>query len=235
MSRPLIVKTGETLPQVRQSRGDFDDWIAAGMGLERTEVGVVAVYQGEALPDARIPSCVVVTGSASMVTDREDWSERTADWLLEVVEAGTPLLGICYGHQLLADALGGVVADNPNGRQIGTVSLALEPEAAGDPLFSCLAAGEKLHATHVQSVLELPQGARRLASTALDPNHAFAVGEQVYGLQAHPEFDADVMRRYLEGRRDLLAAERLDADALLAEVCDAPGGARLLRRFASLR
>ncbi|MGH0028160.1 MAG: glutamine amidotransferase [Myxococcota bacterium] len=235
MSRPLIVKTGETLPEIQPVRGDFEDWIAAGMGLERSEVGVVRVHRGEALPDPALADCIVVTGSSSMVTDREDWSERTAAWLRRVVEADTPLLGICYGHQLLAHALGGQVADNPNGREVGTVEIELEEAARTDPLLSAVAPGERLHATHVQSVLRLPDGARNLARTRLDPCHAFAVGERVFGVQSHPEFDADVMRRYLTVRRQRIASEVLDVDALLAAVEETPAGPRLLRRFAALR
>lgn len=235
MSRPLIVKAGQTLPEIRALRGDFEDWIAAGMRLSRSEVGVVDVCAGESLPDPATPSCIVVTGSSSMVTDREPWSEQTAQWLRRAVEADAPILGICYGHQLLAHALGGVVGDNPQGREVGTVEVALRPEAADDPLLSVLGRRDMLHATHVQSVLALPDGARHLASTSRDPFHAFAVGDRVFGVQSHPEFDADVMRRYLEGRRARIAEEGLDVDALLAAVEEAPAGPRLLRRFASLR
>jgi len=235
MSRPLIVKTGETLPEIRELRGDFEDWIIAGMGLERTEVGVAEVYRGDPLPDPRLPSCVVVTGSSSMVTDREPWSERTAAWLREAASADTPLLGICYGHQLLAHALGGAVADNPSGREVGTVELELQSGAERDPLLSTLSQGERVHVTHVQSVVALPPGARLLASTRLDPLHAFAIGDRIFGVQFHPEFDADVMRRYLKGRRERIESEGIDVDALLEVVADAPGGSRLLRRFGSLR
>ena len=85
--------------------------------------------RGEALPDPRSVRAVVVTGSAAMVTSREPWSERTAAWLCETVEVKTPVLGICYGHQLLAHALGGRVEDNPQGRHIGTVDVTLTDAA----------------------------------------------------------------------------------------------------------
>ena len=62
----------------------------------------------------------------------------------------------------------------------------------------------------------LPPGARLLASSRGDPHQAFAVGDHAWGVQFHPEFDADVVRAYLEARRDAVRAEGLDPDALLA-------------------
>jgi GMP synthase (glutamine-hydrolysing) len=233
VSRVLILKMGETLAEVRARRGDYEDWIAAGMGLTRGEVDVVDARRGE-LPDPAAPKGIVVTGSSAMVTDRAPWSERAAGWLREVVAAGTPLLGICYGHQLLAHALGGVIGDNPRGREIGTVALALRDEAARDPLLQVLSEGDRVQATHVQAVLALPARARHLAATAGDPHQAFAVADRAWGVQFHPEFDADVIRGYLTGRRERIAAEGLDAEALLDAVRETPAGPRLLRRFAAL-
>jgi GMP synthase (glutamine-hydrolysing) len=232
--RPLIVKTGGTLPAVRERRGDYEDWIAAGMGLASDAVDVVVVHEGEHLPDPVAPSGVVVTGSSAFVSDRAAWSERTGRWLLEVIRAGTPVLGICYGHQLLAQALGGRVGRNPRGREIGSARLRLHPAAREDPLLGVLEDPVAVHETHVEAVLELPPGIASLAETDGDPHQAFAVGERAWGVQFHPEFDADVMRAYLEARCEPIRAEGLDADALLAGVTETPAGPRLLRRFAEL-
>ena len=234
MIRPLVVKAGTTLAPLRARRGDFEDWIAAGMGLARDAVDVVAPFEGEALPDPAVPPAVVVTGSAAMLTDREAWSERTAGWLVEVVQRGTLVLGICYGHQLLAHALGGRVGRNPRGREIGTVPLRLLPGAERDALLGALDGQSVAHVTHVESVLELPPGARRLAENDCDPNQAFAMGERAWGVQFHPEFDADVIRGYLEERADELRSEGLDPEALARDVTEAPAGPLLLRRFADL-
>ena len=126
MVRPvLIIKTGKTLPSVAARRLDYETWITSGMGLAETQVTVRAVFDDEPLPDPGATSAVVVTGSSSMVTDREPWSERTAAWLRDAVSARTPVLAICYGHQLLAHAFGGKVEYNPRGRQIGTIDVAL--------------------------------------------------------------------------------------------------------------
>ena len=234
MTRVLVVKTGSTLPGIRARRGDFESWIARGMGLAPDEVSVLDVTEGAKLPDPVEPTGIVVTGSSAMVSAREPWSERTGAWLADAVRAGTPVLGICYGHQLLAHGLGGRVGRNPRGREIGTVQLRLSPEARRDALLGGLPEAAHAHATHVESVLELPPGATRLAATDADPNQAFAAGPRAWGVQFHPEFDADVMRGYLESRRGVLRDEGLDADRLLALVRETPEAASLLRRFAAL-
>jgi len=234
MTRVLVVKTGSTLPAIRARRGDFETWIAQGMGLAPDAIDVVDVSTGAALPRPDAPAGIVVTGSSAMVSAREPWSERTGAWLADAVGAGTPVLGICYGHQLLAHALGGRVAKNPRGREIGTIQLRLAPDAKQDALLGALPARTRAHTTHLESVLELPPGARWLAESDADPNQAFALGARAWGVQFHPEFDADVIRGYIEGRRDALLAEGLDPERLLADVAETPESASLLRRFAAL-
>jgi GMP synthase (glutamine-hydrolysing) len=234
VSAVVVVKTGSTLPGIRARRGDFESWIARGMGLAADALAVVDVTEGAPLPDPGAPAGIVVTGSSAMVSAREPWSERTGAWLVDAVRAGTPVLGICYGHQLLAHALGGRVGRNPRGREIGTVELRLVPEARRDALLGGLPEATHAHTTHVESVLELPPGATRLAASGADPHQAFAIGPRAWGVQFHPEFDADVMRGYLEGRRDVLRDEGVDADRLLALVRETPEAGSLLRRFAAL-
>jgi GMP synthase (glutamine-hydrolysing) len=232
--RPLVVKTGTTIAALRERRGDFEHWIAAGMGLAHDAVDVVSPFEGEVLPDAAAPPAVIVTGSPAMVSDREDWSERSAEWLADVVQRGTPVLGICYGHQLLAHGLGGRVGTNPRGREIGTVRVRLLPDAANDPLVGALDDKIAVQQTHSESVLELPPGARRLAENDCDPHQAYAIGERVWGVQFHPEFDVDVIRAYIDARAEALREEGLDPEAIAVAVTETPAGALLLRRFADL-
>lgn len=231
--RPLlIVKTGDAMEQVCARRGDYDGWIRSGLATETLPVQVASVHRDESLPDPESVAGVVVTGSPAMVSHREAWSEDTARWLVRAFEAGTPILGICYGHQLLAHALGGRVGPNALGRQMGTVSLQLD--ADGDPLLGELPGEAVVQVTHVEVVLEFPKGAIRLARNAMDPHAAFRVGAGAWGVQFHPEFDADIMRGYIEGRREMIASEGGDPDALLAGVRDSPHGPAVLASFGEL-
>jgi GMP synthase (glutamine-hydrolysing) len=168
------------------------------------------------------------------VTDGAAWSEATAGWLAGVVARGVPVLGICYGHQLLAHALGGEVGDNPRGLEFGTIEIRLAAGAARDPLLGALPHPARVQVCHRQSVLRLPPGARRLASSAMDDNQAFVFGEGAWGLQFHPEFDAAIVRAYIHAFRQDLLAQGRDPAALQATCAETPRAAGLLQRFARL-
>ena len=237
----LILETGQPVASMRRHRG-FPHWIRVAAGLDAADVAVLDVERGDgqaetagglpALPDfAKAFAGVIVTGSGAMVTDRLPWSEHTAAWLGEAARAGMPLLGICYGHQLIAHALGGEVGDNPAGREMGTVEVEIAAGAEGDPLFAGLPERFPAQATHLQSVLRMPDGATLLARSAGDACHAFRWGDAAWGVQFHPEFSTTHMRGYVHARREALAREGRDPARMAAGIAAAPHARRVLRRF----
>ena len=229
----LILETGQPVASMRRHRG-FPHWIRVAAGLGAAEVAVFDAENhddGEALPGREGVAGVIVTGSGAMVTDRHPWSERTAQWLGAAARDGLPILGICYGHQLLAHALGGEVGDNPGGREMGTVELETLPAAEGDALFTGLPSRFPAQATHLQSVLRMPEGAVALARSHGDPCHAFRWGDAAWGVQFHPEFSTTHMRGYVHARREALAREGRDPARMAAAVSAAPHARRVLRRF----
>lgn len=227
---------GTTVEALIPRRGDFADWLAAGLrgGGTGLAIEVHGIWKGAPLPEAERLAGVVLSGSGSMVTEREPWSEATLEWLARAVPTGLPVLGVCYGHQALAAAFGGRVDWNPRGREIGTIEVERHAAALEHPLFADLPPRFLAQATHSQSALDLPSGALRMASSALDPNQAFALSERVAGVQFHPEFDADILRGYLTHRREQLLAEGLDPGAIEGALRETPSAASLLPRFARL-
>jgi GMP synthase (glutamine-hydrolysing) len=147
------------------------------------------------------------------------------------LEASVPFFGICYGHQLLARAVGGQVGFHPGGKEIGTVAIHLLPDCSDDALFRSLPQGFFAHAAHSQTVLHLPPNAIRLAANTFEANHAFRLGDWAWGVQFHPEYNADIMGSYIREQADELASAGLNVRELLLAVAETPVAARTIRNF----
>lgn len=229
----LILQTGHPTESMRR-HGSFAHWIRVAAGLRDDDVVVIDVEHDEPLPTREGFAGVFVSGSAAMVTELLPWSEATAAWLRDAAHAGLPLLGICYGHQLLAHALGGQVGYNPVGREMGTVVIDLQPDAQDDALFAGLPAQFAVQATHLQTVLTLPEGGRLLATSKQNAACAFRWGKCAWGVQFHPEFSTTLMCGYIRAKRDALSDEGSDAAAMDRAVRATPRARQLLRRFVKI-
>ena len=120
---------------------------------------------------------------------------------------------------------------NPKGREIGTVRVQLTLAGRRDPLFAWAAADElEVHATHLDAVDPLPEGATLLASNENCAAQAYRLSETVAGVQFHPELWAEAMRDLILSRRDQLAAEGRDTGALAKGVREVEAG-RILKSF----
>jgi GMP synthase (glutamine-hydrolysing) len=230
----VILKTGRKIPSLAAIAGDYEDWIAAGMGWPPGAVRVIEPGGGEELPSPDEVAGIAITGSGAMVTERADWMQHAAHWLANAAHAQVPVLGICFGHQLLAHALGGEVDYNPRGVEVGTIEVTLAAAAADDPLFSVLPRRLKAQLSHRQSVVRLPAGATLLGSSEMEPHQGFAFGRRAWGVQFHPEFDERIIPYFVEYYREILGAQSRSVDALQAAVQPAPESQLLLRRFAQI-
>ena len=225
----LLIQTGEAPDALIPRFGGFADWFRVAMRIDAAQMRVVRVDAGEPLPEPRDVPGAIITGSAAMVTERADWSERTAEWIRDAMDAETPLFGVCYGHQLMAHALGGTVGWLPAGREIGTETITQLTEA---PYVHALPPSFPAQTTHRQSVLEPPSGATVLARSPRDPHQLLRYAPNALSSQFHPEFTPEVMRAYIEVRVETLREEGLDPDTLLADVRDTEAARLLLERFA---
>ena len=198
MKSLVIIKVGDAFSNISEKFGDFEQWIVNGLGDHHLPIVITDPRLGDAFPNIDCVAGIIITGSHSMVSDREPWSENLAIWLRAAVIENTPTLGICYGHQLLAHAFGGDVGYHPDGIELGTVSINLTPLAKSDPLFSHLPDQFLAHVVHSQCVRSLPKRAVILASNAFEPHHAFRIGDFAWGVQFHPEFGTDAMAGYIE-------------------------------------
>jgi GMP synthase (glutamine-hydrolysing) len=227
-----LIKTGCTIEQIKPKHGDFEDWFADGLGV--AGLLQIDVFNHQPLPGPENLAGIVITGSPAMVSSRLDWSERTAAWLYEAVQTGIPVLGVCYGHQLLANALGGRAGPNPAGRQIGTVITQIIDNNVKDNLLGYLPTSFAAQASHSEVVLELPPGAQRLATSPLDDNFSIRYADNVWGVQFHPEFSAPVMSDYIRYREPALREEGLNPGQLLDLVTETKEANSVLKKFAEL-
>jgi len=227
-----LIKTGSTIDKIIPKHGDFEDWFAEGLGIKN--LLKINVFENQPLPSFERLSGIVVTGSPFMVSSRLEWSECTAKWLKKAVMMNLPVLGVCYGHQLLAHALGGRVGPNPLGRQIGTVKLQTVDFKEKDVLFGGMPSTYSVQTSHSEVLLDLPPGAKRLASTPLDENCVIRFTGSSWGVQFHPEFSAPVTSDYIRYRAPDLREEGLDPEQLMAGVTDTVEAKSVLNKFTEL-
>ncbi|MGC1511102.1 glutamine amidotransferase [Ketobacter sp. MCCC 1A13808] len=227
-----IIKTGSTHAKLIRLYGDFDQWFQRN--IQSAEFTTYDIEQGVSLPACTDFDGYIITGSPRMVTEKLDWSVELEDWIRLAVKQEVKLLAVCYGHQLLAEALGGQAGWHPRGREIGTVNVQLTTAGLNDALLGFLPARFSAQATHAQSALKLPADAVLLAANEFEPNHAFRLGNSAWGVQFHPEFSADIMRGYLFETADKLLDDRQPVAELINRVHDADAASNVIDRFVAL-
>ncbi len=228
----LVIKAGTTFPRIRVNCGDVEKWYLDALGAFAPQARVCAAYDGDSLPPHEQIAAVIISGAHCMVTERQPWSEQIARWLPEVIAADVPVLGVCYGHQLLTHALGGEVGYHPRGTEEGTFPMQFAPEAAADPLFKHFPLVIKVHASHSQTALRLPPGAKVLGSNEFEPHHVVQFAPRAWGVQFHPEFTETIMRLYIEEDAPALKEEGINVDNALSTVTATPESNRLIEQFA---
>jgi GMP synthase (glutamine-hydrolysing) len=230
----FVIKAGDTFADLIEAKGNFEDWIISGLGLETDLVQVVNAERGEGLPGPDAVQGAVISGAHSMVTQDLSWSLNLERWTRQIIEAGIPILGICYGHQIMARAMGGEVDFHPRGTEIGTTQIHCLEGCKEDLLFSSLPTCFKVHVFHSQSVSVLPPGAEVLAENGFEPHQAFRMGAAAWGVQFHPEATAEVTRGYIRNLSEDLVSQGLDIQELEATLEETPFAAALLEKFGNI-
>ncbi|RQG94550.1 type 1 glutamine amidotransferase [Natrarchaeobius chitinivorans] len=153
----------------------------------------------------------VVTGSRTSVYWDEPWIDATRSWVSEAIDRDIPFFGVCWGHQLLADVLGGTVED------MGVYEVGysrIERTAADSRLLEGISRDFTAFTSHTDEVSTLPPGATPLAENEYS-NHGFRK-DRVFGVQFHPEYDPKTARELVH--RKGLTEDRLES--VLDEITD---------------
>lgn len=169
------------------------------------------------VPDSFDFDAAVVTGSRASVYWDEPWISPLEEWVATATERGMPVLGICFGHQVLADALGGTVEDMGE-YEIGYREVRGDGLLFGDDSMT-------VFTTHSDTVTELPPGAHQIAENDYGV-HGFRV-ENAFGVQFHPEYDMETARAITRGKN--LPDERIQrvldgiSEENYTKACEAKG------------
>ena len=242
----LYVVGAPSSPLVRERFGNFADWfqrlLAQHEDVEaRVFDGTPAGTPG-VMPDLAGVGGVVISGSPASLVTPEPWMAPGLALVRTALAEHIPLLGVCFGHQLIGAALEGRVIRNPLGWELGSHEIALSDAGRDDPLFAGLPARFRVNLSHQDIVAEgslahVPS-LRILAGNAKAAIQAMAVGPRIRGVQFHPEFSGPVTQAYIETRREMLTLDAMQRQAaedlperLLAEVRDCPEGEQVLHNF----
>lgn len=205
-----LVQCGHVHPDLVPTLGDYPELFADLLAPHGIVLTTFDVDHGQFPTDLTEFDGWVISGSANSAYEDLPWIHQTEDLLRELVVEQAPMVAVCFGHQLLAQALGGRVAKSPDGWGAGVhryefvddLPIWMQP-APTMPV--------RIIASHQDQVVELPEGARILARTDHCPIAAYELGPSVFAIQPHPEFTAAISQGLVERRRDRIGADASDA------------------------
>lgn len=192
-----IYEADRPTPEDQAQHGSYADmferWLAPA--LPQARFSRVFVAGGEAPPDPGAVDAVLITGSRAGVHDSDPWIADLKAHVVALRAAGVPMGGICFGHQLLAEAFGGCVNRAQAGWTIGRHLHAVQP--AGQALFGATTLAAL--SFHQDQVTEAPRGATGILSSPASPNGGFRYDFPALSVQVHPELDPAYVRGLLTG------------------------------------
>lgn len=173
-------------------------------------------YEAYSVKDAVFPAPnaadgFVITGSPASVHDPLPWIARLSELIRHFNQSQVPLLGLCFGHQLIAKALGGEVSRNPGGWRFGVAETIFDDLR---PWMKPEVRRLRLHACHSEQVTRLPAQAQRLGGDTACPIGSFAVGQHIFTTEYHPEFTSGFMRALADAYEGEVPNAILDAGRL---------------------
>ena len=149
----------------------------------------------------------LLTGSKFSAYDDEAWIKQLIKFIVELHQQQKKLIGICFGHQLIAHALGGLTQKSEKGWGVGLIISDVKQTADKYDWLTPEKEGFSLLVSHQDQVVKLPPGAELIASNAFCLNAGFQIGESVLTFQGHPEFSVEYLKYIMNNRREIIGEE----------------------------
>jgi len=198
MKNILIIDCGPSLSDVSKHYGVAPEWIVKSLKNFSCNFNWVKPYEGDKIQSNNADAWII-TGSPRSVYDDADWMLYIEAQIKKINSYQIPVLGICFGHQLIARCFGGKVELNPNGWELGAYPIQITAEGRKSPLFSGIEDNSIVYESHQDYVSVLPQNAIELARNNKG-NQAFMIQDRFFGVQFHPEFSWEVIQMYVSVR-----------------------------------
>jgi GMP synthase-like glutamine amidotransferase len=182
-------------PEFEHISGDYPDMFRRLFaGHPEVEVVVYDVIGGQLPADPGECDAWITTGSRYSVNDDEPWIRDLEQFVREVAKEEVPFVGICFGHQLIAKALGGSVVKSDRGWGVGAKEVNVKGDVGLGSSYTVLT-------SYQDQIEDVPPGAEILGWNEHCPVSMLGVGENMIGIQGHPEFDAAYSEALMESRR----------------------------------
>ena len=149
----------------------------------------------------------LLTGSPVSVHDNFDWIKMLSEFIGKANKKNKPIVGVCFGHQLIAKYFGGIIDHNEKGWMIGSFSLEIEKNF---PWMKKKVNTTDLYHFNKERVIKLPEGAISFASSEDYPYYAYTIGNNIVCLQGHPEQPKRAMYNFLEVTKTVLNEKDLE-------------------------
>lgn len=197
-----ILQTGHAPETLEHMFGDYDAMFRILLDGNDFDFVTYAVVDGQFPESVDDADGWIITGSRHGAYEDHPWIPPLEDLIRQIWAARKPLIGVCFGHQIIAQALGGKVEKYQGGWAIGRT----EYDYNGQPV--------SLNAWHQDQVTELPEGAQVLGSNAFCENAMVAYGDTIWTVQAHPEYANTFIQGLMDTRGKGVVPDALMADAV---------------------